>query len=141
MVEKYKDDKGDIAIITASCNQSWFTDETYRAAYGEKILFDVMIIKLLLAKELMGTELYHLRHYNRHNKDTMDTEPLQERINVIISQIQEHIKANYPIISLDIIHSLGVEWVKKDSKFTVMMDSEGISEDIFYYDKLPWVTA
>jgi hypothetical protein len=135
VIEKYKDDEGDIAIITASCNEGWFTDATYRAAYGEKILFDVTLVKLLLSKRLMSIELSHLRYYN------MDTEPLQERINAVISQAQEHIKTNYPIIPLNIVHSLNVGWVKEGGKFTVMMDNEDISEDIFYYDELPWVTA
>jgi len=141
MVEKYKDSEGNIAIITAFCNSGWFTNKAYRAVYGEKIIFDVMIVKLLLAKKLMSTELLHLRDHNRYNKNQMDTEPLQERINAVISQIQEHIKTNYPVICLDIVHALDVEWVKKGNKFTVMMDNEGMGEHVFIYKELPWAST
>lgn len=135
MVDKFYDDEGNVAVITSNFNQGWFTDDAYRTAYGEKILFDVTLVKLFLSERLMSTELWHLRYYN------MDTEPLEERKNVVISQIQEHIKTNYPIIPLNIVYSLTVQWVKKDRKFTIMMDSEFINEDIFYYDEHKWIEA
>jgi hypothetical protein len=148
VVDKFYNDKGEVAVV---CNNGgWFLKKELRDEYGERMLFDPVLVKMVIDKCNLSFDLLVLRNkthriknfsFEEHQHNNQCIESLENNSLETRKKIIEYLAKEYPLAQPDDEDRFSVQWIAEGKKFT-LFTCEVTNEDIVIeYDELPWAVA
>jgi hypothetical protein len=148
VVDKFYNDKGDVAVV---CNDvGWFLEKELRDEYGERMLFDPVLVKMVIERDapyrelrILRNKLYPIENYSleEHQYNNQCIQALENNSREASKKIKEYITKEYPLFDPEKSYRFYVDWVTKGKKFTLTVNEETGYINLYTYEELLWAVA
>lgn len=146
--QKVCNDKGEVAVV---CNDvGWFLEKELRDEYGERMLFDPVLVKMVIERDapdielrILRNKLYPIENYSleEHQYNNQCIQALENNSREASKKIKEYITKEYPLFDPEESYRFYVDWVTKGKKFTLIVNEETGYINLYTYEELLWAVA
>ncbi len=146
--QKVCNDKGEVAVV---CNDvGWFLEKELRDEYGERMLFDPVLVKMVIERDapdielrILRNKLYPIENYSleEHQYNNQCIQALENNSREASKKIKEYITKEYPLFDPEQSYRFYVDWVTKGKKFTLIVNEETGYINLYTYEELLWAVA